>query len=143
MLILLHKASSDDAATLDAGFKKSLSTTKRIIALANNNLFAGFYVVMPNKRIRPIFQHQRCTLTDPNTGAELEYLIGHGSNDPRFMHAEYTPVEVAATFVCIVDRTSTKVAACYSSGPAFTTANVTLAKTLDLQNGTSYKAVLT
>ena len=41
---------------LDAGFKKSLFTTKRIIALANNNLFPGFYVVMPNKRIRAIFR---------------------------------------------------------------------------------------
>ena len=44
-LITLHKVHSDDATALDAGFKKSLSTTKRIIALANNNLFAGFYVV--------------------------------------------------------------------------------------------------
>jgi hypothetical protein len=44
---------------LDAGFKKSLSTSKRIIALANNNLFAGFYVVRPNKHVRPIFQPQR------------------------------------------------------------------------------------
>ena len=114
---------------------------KRIIALANNNLFAGFYVVMPYKRIRPIFQPQRCTLTDPDTGAGLEYLIGHGSNDPRFMRTGYTPVEVATTFVCIVDTTSTVVPACYRSGPTFMTADVMLANTLDLQDGTSYKAV--
>jgi hypothetical protein len=140
-LITLHKASSDDTATLGAGFKKSLSITKHIIALANNNLFAGFYVVTPNKRIRSIFQPQRCTLTDPDTGAKLEYLIGHGSNDPRFMRAEYTPVKVATTFVCIVDTTSTEVPACYRSGPAFTMADVTLANTLGLQDSTSYKAV--
>jgi hypothetical protein len=138
---MLHKSSSDDAEALNAGFKKSLSTTKLIIALANNNLFVGFYVVTPNKRIRPIFQPQRCTLTDPDTGTELEYLVGHGSNDPRFMRAEYTPVEVAATFVCIVDTTSTEVPACYRSGPAFTTTDVMLANTINLQDGTTYKAV--
>ena len=99
-LITLHKANSADAASLDASFRKSLSTTKRVIALSNNSLFAGFYVVTPHKRIRPIFQPQRCTLTDPNTGVEQEFLVGHGSNDPQFLHAEYVTVavNVAGTF---------------------------------------------
>jgi hypothetical protein len=57
------------------------------------------------------------------------------------MLAEYTPVKVAATFICIVDTTSTEVPACYCSGPTFTTANVMLANTLDLQDDTTYKAV--
>jgi hypothetical protein len=40
---MLQKASSEDAAALDARFKKSFSTTKRIIMMANNNLFVGLY----------------------------------------------------------------------------------------------------
>jgi hypothetical protein len=102
-LITLHKASSDDATMLDAIFMKSLSTTKRVIALTNNNLFAGFYVIMPHKCIHPIFQPQRCTLTDLDTGVKHEFLVGQSSNNPRFLHAEYIPVEVADTFVCLVD----------------------------------------
>ncbi len=112
-----------------------ISTTKRIIALTNNNLITGFYVVTPNKHIHPIFQPQCCTLTNPDTRAKLEYLIGHGSNDSRFLHAEYAPVKVAGTFVCLVDTTSTKVPACYHSGAAFTAANLTGTHTLDLQEG--------
>ena len=50
-LITLHKASNDVAVVLGASFRKSLSTTNRIIALTNNNLFAGFYVITPHKRI--------------------------------------------------------------------------------------------
>ncbi len=88
MLITLHKASSESATMLDSCLKKLLSTMKRIIALTNNNLFAGFYMVMPNKCIFPIFQPQRFTLTNPNTGVKLEYLISHGRKDPRFLCAE-------------------------------------------------------
>jgi hypothetical protein len=66
MLITLHKASSDNAMMLNAIFKKSLSTTKHVIVLTNNNLFEGFYIVTPNKCIHPIFQPQRCTLTNPH-----------------------------------------------------------------------------
>jgi hypothetical protein len=47
-LITLHKPNSTDAVTLNASFKKSLSTSKCIIALANNNLFVGFYIVTPH-----------------------------------------------------------------------------------------------
>ncbi|KAL3803843.1 hypothetical protein HJC23_004005 [Cyclotella cryptica] len=140
-LITLHKPSSADAATLDSSFKKSLSNAKRILALANNNLFARFYVITPHKRIRPIFQPQRCTLTDPDAGIELEYLVGHSSNDPRFLKAEYTPLEVAGTYVCLVDTASADVPACYRSGPAFTAADITGTHALDLREGTTYKAV--
>ena len=134
-LITLYKAVSDDATTLDASFRGRLSTSKCITALANNNLFVGFYVIMPNKRVRPIFQPQRCTLTDPNTGTEHEYLIGHGSNDPRFLRAEFAPVEVAGTLFCLVNVSSTEVPTCYHSGPAFTAAEVTGTNTLDLKDG--------
>ena len=48
---------------------------------------------------------------------------------------------VHTTFVCLVNTTSTEVPACYRTGPAFTTADAMLANTLDLQDGTSYKAV--
>jgi hypothetical protein len=54
-LITLHKSVSEDAITLDASFRGCLSTSKRVTALANNNLFAGFYMITPNKRVRPIF----------------------------------------------------------------------------------------
>ena len=140
-LITLHKSVSEDAAALDTNFRGRLSTSKRITALANNNLFAGFYVITPNKRIRPIFQPQRCTLTAPDTGTEHEFLVGHGSNDPRFLRAEFTPVDVAGTFACLIETSSTEVPACYRSGPSFTVADVTGANTLDLREGVTYKAV--
>ena len=140
-LITLHKTSSEDATALDSSFKKSLSNAKRILALANNNLFAGFYVIKPHQRIRPIFQPQCCTLTNPDTGIKLEYLVGHSSNDPRFLKAEYTPVEVASTYVCLVNTASADVPTCYRSGPAFTAADITGIHTLDLHEGTTYKAV--
>jgi len=114
---------------------------KRVIALTNNNLFAGFYVVTPHKRIRPIFQPQRCTLTDLDTGIEQEFLVGHGSNDPRFLRAEYVPVNLAGTSVCLADLSSVEVPPCYHSGPAFKAANITGTHTLTLQEDTTYKMV--
>ena len=114
---------------------------KRVIALTNNNLFAGFYVVTPHKRIRPIFQPQRCTLTDLDTGIEQEFLVGHGSNDPRFLRAEYVPVNLAGTSVCLADLSSVEVPPCYHSGPAFKAANITGTHTLTLQEDTTYKVV--
>jgi hypothetical protein len=106
---------------LDASFRGHLSTSIRIIALANNNLFAGFYVITPNKRVHPICQPRRCTLTDPNTGVQHEYLIGHGSNDPMFLRVEFAPDEVSGMLVCLVNTYSTEVPACYRrSGPTFT-----------------------
>jgi hypothetical protein len=117
-LITLHKQSDDDSATLEASFQKTLSTTKQVIALANNNLFTRFYVVTPHRRIHPIFQPQRCTLTDPDTGLEHEFLLGHGSNDPRLLHAEYTHVEGIGTFACIGDTSTANVPTCYHSGPS-------------------------
>jgi hypothetical protein len=114
---MLHKGCSDNATMLNTGFRGCLYTSKRIIMLANNNLFAGFYLIMPNKRIRPIFQPQHCTLTDTDTGVKHKYLIGHGSNDPRFLRAEFAPVEVAGTFICLVDTSATEIPACYLSTP--------------------------
>ena len=140
-LITLHKACNDDATTLSSGFRKNLSTNKRILALANNSLFAGFYVITPNKRVRPIFQPQRCTLTDSDTGVEREYLLGHGSTDPRFLCAEFVPVDVAGTFACLVDTSIMEVPTCYRSGPAFTVSDVTGTNSLDLQEGVTYVAV--
>jgi hypothetical protein len=96
-LITLHKGLSDDTTMFDTGFWGRLSTSKCITALTNNNLFAGFYVIMLNKHIRLIFQPQRCTLTDPDTGVKHRHLIGHGSNDPRFLCAKFTLVNVAGT----------------------------------------------
>jgi hypothetical protein len=132
---------NDDATSLSAGFRASLSTSKRIIALANNSLFVGFYVITPNKHVHPIFQPKRCTLTDPDTGVEHEYLLGHGSNDPRFLRAEFAPVEVAGTFACLIDTSTTEVPACYRSGPAFTASDVTGTNILGLQDGITYVAV--
>jgi hypothetical protein len=114
---------------------------KRITALANNNLFSGFYVITPNKQIRLIFQPHRCTLTDPDTLIKHEYLFGHTSNDPRFLCIEFTPVKVAGTFACLIDISSTEVPACYRSGPAFTAADVSGANTLDLHDWVTYKVV--
>jgi hypothetical protein len=114
---------------------------KRVIALTSNNLFAGFYVVTPHKRVRPIFQPQRCTLTDPDTGIEQEFLVGHGSNDPRLLHVEYVSVDIAGTFVCLVDTSSVKVPPCFRSGPAFKAADITGTQALTLQEDTTYKVV--
>jgi hypothetical protein len=74
-------------------------------------------------------------------GIKHEYLVGHGSNDPRFLHMDFAPVEVAGTLTCLVDASSTEVLACYRSGPAFTTADVTGTNTLDLRDGVTYKVV--
>ncbi len=109
--------------------------------LANNSLFVSFYVITPNKRVRPIFQPQRCTLTDPDRGVEHEYLLGNGSNDPRFLCAEFAPVEVAGTFACLINTSTSEVPASNCSGPAFTAADVTCANTLDLQDGVTYMEV--
>ena len=92
LLITLFKSNTEDAVSQDNTFRKSLTTAKRIIALANNNLFAGFYVITLGRRIRPLFQPQRCTLSDADTGIEQEFLLGHSSNDPGFLRAEYTSV---------------------------------------------------
>ncbi len=79
LLITLFKGDSKDAFSQGNTFRKTLTTAKRVIALANNNLFAGFYVITPGKRLRPLFQPQRCTFTNANTGIEQEFLIGDNS----------------------------------------------------------------
>jgi hypothetical protein len=109
--------------------------------LANNNPFAEYSVIMPSKHVCPIFQPQTCTLTDPNTGVENEYLIGHGSNDPWFLHAEYAPVKVAGTYICLVDTSTTEFPACYCSRPGFTAADITCTNTVNLQDGVKYMVV--
>ena len=134
---MLYKPSSKDETSLDASFLKSLSTTKCVIALANNNLFVGFYAVIPHKCIHPIFQPQHCTLTNPDTGIE-QFLVWHGSNNPRFF---CIPIKVVNMFICLVDTSSTEVPACYRLGPALTAANIMSMTTLDLQDGTFYRAV--
>jgi hypothetical protein len=78
-LITLHNPSDDHTGTLDTSFRKTLSTNQRVIAviaLANKSPFAGFPAVTSHRQIRPVFQPQRCTLTDPDTGLELEFLLG-------------------------------------------------------------------
>jgi hypothetical protein len=70
-----------------------------------------------------------------------EYLVDHRSNNPRFLQAEFAPVDVAGTLVCLVETSSTEVPAFYRSGPTFTAANVTGTNTLDLHEGVTYKAV--
>jgi hypothetical protein len=127
-----HKPKSNDATTLKASFKKSLLTLKHVITLANNHL---------HKHMRPIFQHQHCTLTDPESGVKNEFLIGHGSNNPWFLSAENVPIEVAGTLACLVDTSSMEVPHCYCSGPFFMATNITGTTTLVLQEGTSNKVV--
>jgi hypothetical protein len=107
----------------------------------SNSLFAGFYVVTPHKHVRPIFQPQRCTLTNPDTGIEQEFLVGHSNNDPWFLFTEYIAVDVAGTFVCLINTSSVEVPACYRSGPAFTAADIMGTHTLTLIEDTTYKAV--
>jgi hypothetical protein len=63
LLITLHKGVSKDATMLEANFHSCLSTSKRITSLASNNLFAGFYMITPDKRVCPIFQSQCCMST--------------------------------------------------------------------------------
>ena len=69
------KPGSADATSLNTSFRKTLSTTKRVIALANNNLFAGFYVVRcflyaHRKRIRAV-NRRRLGTVRPHTVACL------------------------------------------------------------------------
>ncbi len=45
LLITLFKGDSEDASSQGNTFCKTLTTAKRVIALANNNLFVGFYVI--------------------------------------------------------------------------------------------------
>ena len=116
---------------MDKRFGLLISEMSSILLLNSVMSKAPNNKLVTNKRVCPIFQPQRCTLTAPNTGAKHKYLVGHGSNNPRFLHAEFTPVEVAGMLVCLVDR----------SGPAFTAANMTGTNTLDLQDGVTYKAV--
>jgi hypothetical protein len=127
-----HKPKSNDATTLKASFKKSLLTLKHVTTLANNHL---------HKHMRPIFRHQHCTLTDPESGVKNEFLIGHGSNNPWFLSAENVPIEVAGTLACLVDTSSMEVPHCYCSGPFFMATNITGTTTLVLQEGTSNKVV--
>jgi hypothetical protein len=96
---------------------------------------------MPHKHVQPIFQPQHCTLTNPDTGVKQEFLVGHGSNDPRFLRAEYVPVDVAGTFVCLVNTSSVEVPACYRSGPAFTASDITGTHNLTLVEVATYKVV--
>ena len=103
LLITLFKGDSEDASSQGNTFHKTLTTAKRVIALANNNLFAGFYIITPSKRLHPLFQPQRCTFTNANTGIKQEFLLGHSSNDPCFLHAEYKSVDVAKMLACIVN----------------------------------------
>ena len=144
LLITLFKSNTEDAVSQDNTFRKSLTTAKRIIALANNNLFAGFYVITLGRRIRPLFQPQRCTLTDADTGIEQEFLLGHSSNDPSFLRAEYTSVDVAKMLACIVNTDLGDIPGCFRSGPAFTRNDITATTTLtDILSPTaSYKIVL-
>ena len=97
---------------MDKRFGLLISEMSSILLLNSVMSKAPNNKLVTNKRVCPIFQPQRCTLTAPNTGAKHKYLVGHGSNNPRFLHAEFTPVEVAGMLVCLVDR----------SGPAFTAA---------------------
>jgi hypothetical protein len=77
MLITCHKMYDEDTTTLDASFQKSLYTRKGIIALANNILFAGFYVVTPNKCRAKIIG--RCTrnLWTPPWHTAFSFLPHH------------------------------------------------------------------
>ena len=144
LLITLYKGDSEDSASQGNTFRKSLTTAKRVIALANNNLFAGFYVITPGKRLRPILQPQRCTFTDANTGIEQEFLLGHSSNDPSFLRAEYTSVDVAKTLAYIVNTDHDDIPGCFRSGPAFTAGDITATTTLTdtLSPTATYKIVL-
>ncbi len=104
----------------------------------------GFYVITPGKCLRPLFQPQRCTFTDANTGIEQEFLLGHSSNDPCFLRMEYTSVDVAKMLACIVNIDLDNIPGCFCSGPAFTVSNITAITTLTdtLSPTATYKIVL-
>ena len=130
LLITLFKGDSKDASSQGNTFRKTLTTAKRVIMLANNNLFVGFYVITPGKRLHLLFQPQRCTFTNANTGIEQEFLLGHSSNDPCFLRAEYTSVNVAKMLAYIVNTNLDDIPRCFRSGPAFTVGDITATTTL-------------
>ena len=139
---MLYKLSDENAAMLDTSSRKTLSTMKHVIALLNNNLFMWFYIITLHKYIHPIFQPQYCTITDPDTGLKHEFLLGHGSNDPWFLHAGYVPLEVSCTFVCIPDTSTANIPTCYRSCPIFSGTDITGTTTLNIQEDISYMVVL-
>ena len=58
---------------------------------------------------------------------------------PRFLCTDYIPVDIAGTFVCLINTSSTKVPACYRFGPTFAVADITGTPTLNIQEGATYK----
>ncbi len=107
------KGNSEDASSQGSTFCKMLTTAKRIITLANNNLFAGFYIITPGKCLHLLFQPPCCTFTDANTGIKQEFLLGHSSNDPCFLRVEYTSVDMAKMLACIINTDLDNIPGCF------------------------------
>ena len=82
---MLFKGDMEDTTSQGNTYRKTLTMAKHVIALTNNNLFMGFYVITPGKYLHLLFQPQRCTFTDADIGLKQEFPIGNSSNDPDFL----------------------------------------------------------
>ena len=99
---MLFKNNTEDTSTQGIVFHKMLITAKPIIALANNNLIAGFYAIM----LVDTSAHSSSPSTVPSlpdSGHKQEFLLGRSSNDPCFLCAKFTSLDTAKLFTCIVD----------------------------------------
>ena len=112
---MLFKSDTEDASIQGNTFCKTLTMTKCVITLANNNLFKGFYVITHDKCMHPLFQPQHFTFTNSDTGLKQELLLGYSSNDPSFLRAEYTSVNAAKMFACIVNTNLDDIPGCFHS----------------------------
>ena len=111
-------------------FCKTLTSTKQVIALANNNLVVADFVITPGRHLHPLFQPQHCSFTDADTGLEQEFLLSPSSNDPCFLHAKFISVNAAKMCACIVNADSNDIPRCFRSRPAFTVSNITITTAL-------------
>ena len=96
-----------------------MSANKRFNTLCDNDLFAGFYIVSPTKRIKVLMQPHLCILPDPNTAEETSFLLGHSSNDTNMCRPEYTTADVTKNFISLIDTNVITIPQGFKAGSPF------------------------
>ena len=96
-----------------------MSANKRFNTLCDNDLFAGFYIVSPTKRIKVLMQPHLCILPDPNMAEETSFLLGHSSNDTNMCRPEYTTADVTINFISLIDTNVVTIPQGFKAGSPF------------------------
>ncbi len=75
---------------------------------------------------------------------KIKFLLGHSTNDPYFLHVEYTSIDTAKMFACILDANKDDVTACFHLAPALRVSDITvpITPTDMLSDTTLYKNAL-